>query len=424
VSAVDARGVGATAGTLLADPDTYLTGVPHAELARRRREAPVEWVQEVPLRRHSGGRSVLVRGSGYWAVTRHATVVAVSRAPEVFSSAAGGAFLADAASREDLERTRQLLVSMDAPEHAAVRRVVTAVFTPRAVRGISEAIVRHADALVSRAVAAEQFDVVRDLAAELPLLVLAELLGIPREDRSLLFGWSNNLVGFDDPEFGEGGVERFRRTVREAFAYALTVAGERRRRPGEDLVSHLLRARVGDRALSQAEFCHLWLLLVVAGNESTRHLVSGTLDLLADRPALAGRLSREDGLVPTAVDELLRWISPTMQFRRTAVRDTELDGRRIAAGDKVVLYYVSANRDETVFDRPDEIRLDRSPNPHLAFGSGPHYCLGAHLAREEARVLLEQLRPHLPRLRRAGPAVRLRSNFMNGIKSMPASFRP
>ncbi|MEV4545557.1 cytochrome P450 [Micromonospora echinaurantiaca] len=406
----------------LADPATYLDGPPFAEFARRRREAPVSWVAEVPLRRHSARGTVVQRVGGYWAVTGHAAVVAASRRPEIFSSAERGAFLADPTSRADLERSRQLLVGMDPPAHTRLRRVVTAAFTAPVVRGMRAAIAEHARQIVRRATAGQPVDAVAEVAAELPLLVLADLLGIPREDRGLFLRWSNNLVGFDDPAFGGGDVEVFKQTFVEAFGYALTAAKARRRDPGDDLVSRLVTAEVDGRRLTESEYCHLWLLLVVAGNETTRHLISGGLDLLADRPDLADRLARQPDLVPTAVDEMLRWTTPIMQFRRTAVVDTELAGQPIRAGDKVVLYYISANRDESVFDRPETFLLDRSPNPHLAFGVGPHFCLGSHLARVEAAVLFEELAPHLPRLRRAGPAVRLESNFMNGLKQLPVTF--
>lgn len=405
---------------MLADPVTYGAGVPWAEFARRRREAAVTWVDEPALRRHSAaGGTRVQRGSGFWAVTRHATVVSASRSPEVFSSAARGAFLADPETAEDLERARQLMVNMDAPEHGRIRRFVTAAFTPRAVQGLAGSVARHAAQLVGRAAADGCLDAVAGLTAELPLLVLADVLGIPPADRGLLLRWSNNLVGFDDPEYGAASVDTYRQTFKDAFGYARELAARRRRAPADDLVSRLLTAEVAGRRLADPEFVQLWLLLVIAGNETTRHLLSGALLALTEWPGERARLVADPGLTPAAVDELSRWVSPIMQFRRTAVQDTELDGQPIKAGDKVVLYYVSANRDETVFGHPDRLDLARKPNPHLAFGVGPHYCLGSHLAHLEARMLLDTLRPYLPHLRLAGPPVRLESSFMNGIKSLP-----
>jgi cytochrome P450 len=405
---------------VIADPATYAAAVPHPEFDRLRRTTPVSWVEEPLLARRGGEQpDGLRRGSGFWAVTDYAGVLKASRSPATFSSAARGAFLADPQTGEDLARARQLLVNMDAPEHHRVRRYVAGAFTPRVVQELAESIRLHAQALVEKVRASGEFDAVADLAAELPLLVLTDLLGLPQADRGLLLGWSNNLVGFDDPQFGGGDIAAYRRTFHEAFAYARELGADRRRNPGEDLVSRLVTYEVDGRRLSDPQFCQLWLLLVIAGNETTRQLLSGSLLALVENPEQLAHLVQDQQLTASAVDELLRWVSPIMQFRRTAVEDTQLSGQTIAAGDKVVLYYVSANRDESVFAAPDQLDLGRKPNPHLAFGVGSHYCLGSHLAHLEARVLLDTLRPHLPRLRATGPAIRLESNFMNGIKSLP-----
>jgi cytochrome P450 len=359
---------------------------------------------------------------GYWLVSRHATVVAVSRAPEVFSSAYRGVFLTDPTSPQDLARARQLLINMDAPEHGRLLRIITPAFSPRAVRRLEAGIRAHARSVVERAVAAERFDAVHDLAAELPLLVLAELLGMPRGDRGLLYRWSNHLIGFDDPDFGGGDVDVYRRTMQEALGYASALAAARRRAPRDDVVSLMLTNEVDGQRLTREEFGQLWLLLVNAGNDTVRNLISGSLLALVAWPDQRDRLAADPHLVPRAVEELLRWVTPIMQFRRTAVCDTELDRQPIRAGDKVVLSYTSANRDEAVFPAPDRLDLGRPANPHLAFGVGAHMCLGARLARLEAAALLEALRPHLTRFELAGPPARMASNFMNGVKSMPARF--
>jgi cytochrome P450 len=408
----------------IAHPATFTAGVPHAEFARRRADEPVGWVDEPELERHSSGGSRTVRrGSGYWAVTTHDDVLSVSRRTEEFSSGAKGAFLIDPSTPGDLRQTRQLLVNMDAPQHLRIRKLVTSVFTPRAVRAMTDSIAAHSAALVDKVVGAGEFDVVSDLAAELPLLVLADLLGMPREERHLLFRWSNHLVGFDDPDYGGGDVDAYRRTFGEAFQYALRQAMDRREHPTDDLVSHLANAEVDGQRLSDREFCNFWLLLVVAGNETTRHLVSGSMEALAADHRERDRLVSGEASVATAVDELLRWVTPIMQFRRTATRDTHIGDTAVAEGDKVVIYYTSANRDAAVFRDPDRLDLTRDPNPHLAFGVGPHFCLGSHLARLEAATLLTALRPHLPRLELTGPPTRLESNFVNGAKTMPARFR-
>ncbi|MBX7266876.1 cytochrome P450 [Micromonospora sp. Llam7] len=408
----------------VAHPATYGAAVPYAEFARMRREEPVCWVPEPALWRRGGAGRMLSQGSGFWAVTSHEGVVAASRQPEVFSSGRRGAFLPDPRTAADLEQARQLLVNMDAPQHSRIRRLVTAVFTPRAIRALQDSVTVHARHLVQRAVHRVECDVVADLAAELPLLVLADLLGLPREDRHLLHRWSNNLVGFDDPEYGGGDVEAYRRTFFEAFQYALAVAAERRRSPRDDLMTLLATSEVDGRRLSDREFCSFWLLLVVAGNETTRHLISGGVLALLSDPAQREKLSRDWTLLPSATEELLRWVTPIMQFRRTATQDTELCGQPIAEGAKVVLWYVSANRDDAAFADAQALRLDRNPNPHLSFGMGPHFCLGAHLARLEAQTMLRELVPHLARFEVTGPVVRLESNFVNGLKSLPGRFAP
>ncbi len=408
----------------IADPRTYADGVPHEEFARRRAAEPVAWVAEPLLWRHSSSGRIAQRGAGFWAVTRYDDVRAVSRRVEDFSSAEKGAFLTDPRTPGDLAMARQLLINMDAPQHIRIRRIVTSVFTPRSIRGLMDDVDRHAREVVARAVGAGRFDAVTDLAAELPLLVLADLLGVPREDRHLLYRWSNQLVGFDDPDFGGGDVEAYRRTFAEAFQYALAQATARREHPTDDLVSRIANAELDGRRLSDREFCSFWLLLVVAGNETTRHLISGTVQALLAHPAETERLVTGAVSTATAVDELIRWVTPIMQFRRTARRDTDLGGQRIAAGDKVVIYYTSANRDATVFTDPDRLDLGRDPNPHLSFGIGQHFCLGAHLARAELTAVLTALLPHLSRLTLTGPATRLESNFVNGAKSMPALLTP
>ncbi len=404
----------------IAHPAAYATGVPHAEFARLRASAPVAWMPEPLLTRHSIGGQITHRGTGFWAVTTHQGVVTASRAAGEFSSAAKGAFLADPRTPADLAAARQLLVNMDAPQHVRIRKLVTSVFTPRAVRAMAAGVTAHAGALVRKVVRAGKFDIVSDLASELPLLVLADLLGIPAGDRHLLYRWSNHLVGFDDPDFGGGDIDVYRTTMAEAFQYALRLAGQRRERPTADLVSRLANAELDGQRLSDREFCSFWLLLVVAGNETTRHLISGSLQALAAHPGERDRLARGEVPMPLAVEELIRWVTPIMQFRRTATRDVELCGQHIPAGDKVVLYYVSANRDAAVFAAPDRLDLGRDPNPQLAFGIGPHFCLGSHLARLELTALLTALRPYLASCELTGPVTRLESNFVNGAKSMPA----
>jgi cytochrome P450 len=380
----------------------------------------VTWVPEPLLTRRSTGGQTSDRGRGFWAVTGYRGVADASRRTGEFSSAAKGVFLADPRTPGDLAMTRQLLVNMDAPQHVRIRKLVSSVFTPRAIAGMAGSVQAHAAALVSKVARSESFDIVTDLACELPLLVLSDLLGVPAADRHLLYRWSNHLVGFDDPDFGGGDIDAYRSAMAEAFGYARWLARRRRENPAEDLVTRLAHAQLDGQPLSDGEFCSFWLLLVVAGNETTRHLISGSLQALAGHPAERDRLIGETVPVRTAVEELIRWITPIMQFRRTTTADTELCGQRIPAGDKVVLYYISANRDAAVFREPGRLDLGRDPNPHLAFGIGPHFCLGSHLARLELATLLDTFRPYLARCEITGRATRLESNFVNGIKSLPA----
>lgn len=406
----------------LSDPRTYARGVPHELFASLRQSQPVAWVKEVPLVRQSQGRTVTVQGSGYWALTRHADVHAAARNPATFSSHARGVFIPDPASQRALARMRHLLINMDEPQHRTTRALVRSAFTPPAVAKLSDSIRVHMSSIATRVLAAPSFDVVTDLAAELPLLVLADLLGVPRSDRHLLFRWSNQLVGFDDPEYGGGDVRRFEDTFVEAFDYVLRLVKRAHHDDGDDLTRRLATARLDGRSLTASELCHFWILLMVAGNETTRHLLSGSLAALLEFPDQRERLQQRPGLIRTAVEELLRWVSPTMLFRRTATRDVEVCGQHISEGDKVVLYFVSANRDERVFTAPERLDLGREPNPHLAFGTGIHHCMGAQLARLEAATMLEVMAPHLHRLELLGHISRLESNFMHGIKSMPARF--
>lgn len=336
-----------------ADPAACRDGPPFAELARRRSEHPVTWADELSLPLKAPSRSLERRVGGFWLVTGQAALVEASRNPAVFSSAERGAFLAEPVTRAELERSRSLLIGMDPPEHLRIRRAAVAAFTPAAVRGMRASVARHAGMIVRRLLAAGEFDAVADCASELPTLVLADLLGVPRADRGLFVEWSNNLVGFDDPRFGGGDVVTFRRTFREAFGYGRELARRRRASPRDDLVTRLVTVEVDGSRLSDEEFCSLWLLLVVAGNETTRHLVSGALDVLVERPALRAELAAGTSGIPCLVEELLRWITPIMQFRRTAVADAELAGRLVRAGDAVVLSFLAANRDPAVFADPD-----------------------------------------------------------------------
>jgi cholest-4-en-3-one 26-monooxygenase len=266
-------------------------------------------------------------------------------------------------------------------------------------------------------------DFVAEVAAELPLLVIAEFLGLPEEDRRKVYDWSNRLIGFDDPEF-QTEFNDGKLAAMEVWAYASELAEKRRREPGDDLVSLLLQGDIDGERLSEKDFTNFFLLLAVAGNETTRNLVAAGMLALIQHPEERARLLADMSLLPSAVEEMLRWVTPVIHFRRTAQRDVELRGQKIAKGDKVVMFYPSANRDEDVFPHPFKFDVGRTPNDHLAFGIGEHFCMGANLARLEIRLMFEELLTRLPDMELAGPVERLRSNFIGGVKRMPVRFTP
>jgi len=394
----------------LCNLDVWEQRVPHEMFAVLRREAPVFWHREPK------------GGPGFWAITKHADVVHVSKQPKIFSSWRGGTNIFDLPQPE-LDQTRLMLVNMDPPQHTKYRRLVSQGFTPRQVARLEPHIRELASQIIDRVAPKGECDFVTEVAAELPLLVIAELMGVPVEDRRLIFDLSNRLIGFDDPEF-QTSMEDGKQAAAEMWAYAQELAERRRREPQNDLVSQLLNAEVDGERLTEMEFNFFFLLLAVAGNETTRNLISGGMLALFEHPDQKEKLLAHPELLPTAVEEMLRWISPVICFRRTATQDTEVRGQKIREGDKVVMFYISANRDEEVFERADQFDITRSPNEHLAFGIGEHYCLGSNLARLEIRIMFEEILRRLPDIELAGQPRRLRSNFISGIKSMPVRFTP
>jgi cytochrome P450 len=386
----------------LDDCDLFARGVPHEILTRLRAESPV-------VRHLERG------GPGFWCITRHADVVRISKDPETFSSARGTNIFDPPAA--DLPLIQAILINMDPPRRVKFRRIVKAGFTPNRVRRLEPHVRAIARALVDEIAHKGECDFVNDVAAELPLRVITELLGVPDGDRRRIFELSNRLILGANATPAE--MADSKAAAMETWLYAQGLAEERKRRPGDDLVSQLL---AGGERLSELEFDSFFLLLAVAGNETTRNLVSGGMLALLEHPAQRDQLIANRGWLPDAVEELLRWVSPISHMRRTATRDVELRGQRIHAGEKVVLWYASANRDEEVFEKPFRFDVRRRPNRHLAFGVGEHFCLGSHLARMETRVLFEELLRRLPDLELAGPVRRLASNFVNGIVSMPVRF--
>jgi cholest-4-en-3-one 26-monooxygenase len=393
----------------LLSPDTYVPGVPHETFKLLRKNVPVSW-QKDP------------QGPGFWALVKYRDIVTVSRDPKTFSSARRTALVTEF-DADALAETQLILINTDPPRHTKLRGLVNKGFTPRMVARL-EPHIREISANIIDTIAPKgQCDFVTDMAAELPLQVIAEMMGVPLADRQALFNWSNRLIGQDDPEYATAPDEALRANI-EVYMYANQLAVERRKQAGDDLVSVLLNAEVDGEKLTEMEFDVFFVLLMVAGNETTRNLIAGGMLSLIQHPDQWARLRRDPSLIYTAVDEMLRWVSPVMSFRRTATRDTEIRGQKIREGDKVVMFYGAANRDEEIFPDADRFDVGRTPNDHLAFGIGEHFCLGASLARLEIRVMFEELLRRLPDIELAGPVARLRSNFINGIKHMPVAFTP
>ncbi len=394
----------------LLDPDTFVEGVPYDQFALLRREAPV-------FRHPEPG------APGFWAITKHEDIVNISLDPQTFSSAHKGSLMIDP-PEDAMAVMRMLLINQDSPQHTKYRRLVSRAFTPRMIRALEPHIREVTAQIIDRIAPRGECDFVTDVAAELPLQAIVEMMGVPLEDRHRVFEWSNKMIGHDDPEYAVDP-DTPRLASLELYQYAHGLAAERRRRPRDDILSVLLQADVDGEALSEPEFDAFFLLLAVAGNETTRNTISGGLLALIEHPDQRQRLQADPTLMPAAVEELLRWVTPVMQFRRTATRDTVLRGQKVREGDKIILYYPSGNRDEDAFPEPDRLDLGRTPNDHVAFGpGGPHFCLGANLARLEIRVMFEELLSRLPDIELAGPVERLRSNFINGIKHMPVRFTP
>jgi cytochrome P450 len=428
------------------DPATYVEGVPYQALARLRRESPVVWAPEIPVLGWPGG-------PGFWLVLRHAEVEQVLTQPRLFSSWLGATQIRDPPTPAALGYVRRMMLNMDPPEHSRLRRLLGRSFTPRAVAGLEQRIRGYARSLCDRVLAGErgECDFAKDLAADLPLLTLADVLGVPEQDRWLLFDWSNRVIGYQDPDYASsaefdssGGTPMAREAVAlrpapdsrgrmpdprtregmpDLYAYAHLLADEKRRRPGNDVMSILL-SQVDDDGgqVSVEEFENMFWLFAVAGNETVRNGLPGGCIALLDHPAAQEELRADPALMPRAVDEMLRWWTPVMTFRRTAAADCELAGQRIREGDKVVVSFASANRDEVVFAGADRFDIRRHPNPHLVFGHGPHFCLGAHLARTQMAALLREVLARTSALRYAGEPSLLRSNFQRGVKRLPIAW--
>ena len=438
-------------------PQTYAHAVPYARFADLRRTAPVCWIDEPAI-------GAWPAGPGYWGVFKHADVKRVLRDPQTFSSHLGGTQIRDPETAADLGFVRAMMLNQDPPAQSRLRRIVAAAFTPRAIRRLEETIADRARVLVDAVLPAGRADFV-EVAADLPVWTLARIMGVPDEDRRLLYDWANRVIGYQDADYaglstadaaalsplgraalaerpasmtrpdGRPLNPRSRVGLADMYAYAhglakatadatdaadaaavVTSAED----PENDATPAGIVPRLLAEGLTDDEFENMFFLFAVAGNETLRNGIPGALLTLLQHPDQLDALRRDpEALLDTAVDELLRYWPPVMQFRRTATCDVTLGGREIRAGDKVVVYHASANRDETVFSDPDRLDLTRTPNDHVSFGFGPHYCLGAHLARTQMRAMLGQVLTRMPDLRPDGEPIRLTSNFQNGLKHLP-----
>jgi cytochrome P450 len=361
-------------------------------------------------------------GPGFWAITKYADIRMISRRPKLFSSAARGVMLAES-DEEHLAVQRQMMLVMDPPEHDRFKLLVSGGFTPKAAEGLRGRIEQLAREIVDDVIERGECDFVADVAGRLPSGLIAELMGIPRADGERLYELTELMHTTDD---AVAPPERRAEATFEMLSYAAEVAARKRAAPGDDIASILVQAEVDGERLTDGELQWFFLLLVNAGGDTTRNLLAAGLQLLFEHPDERARLLADlDGLLPTAVEEMLRYTSPVVHFRRTAMEDTEIRGVPIKAGDKLMVFYGSGNRDEEVFEDPDRFDVGRSPNPHMAFGGGgPHLCLGLHVARIEIAVMLRELLTRLPDLRPAGDPVPLASNFITGTKAMPVAFTP
>jgi cholest-4-en-3-one 26-monooxygenase len=397
----------------LLDRDRFTEGVPHEWFTFLRKEAPVYKHPEPG-------------GPGFWVVTKHADVVAVGRDAETYSShqARGGVVGLEGSAEDygDFTGEGNLMLTMDPPEHTRYRKLVNRGFTPRQMRIIEEHVHDLTTRIVDDVIERGECDFVVDVAAELPLQVIAEMIGVPHEDRHKLFQWSNRMIGSEDPEYIVSQ-EEVQTAQIEMFMYANQLAAERRQEKRDDIVTALLEAEVDGDRLSEMDFNLFFLLLAVAGNETTRNSISHGIHAFGENPDQYKLLVDDPSLAASATEEVVRWASPVMYFKRNVTRDTELRGQQLSAGDKVSIWYISANRDEEVFDRPFEFDITRNPNEHVGFGGGgPHHCLGANLARMEIRVLLEEMAQRIPQFDLVEDPALLRSNFIAGIKHMPVTF--
>jgi linalool 8-monooxygenase len=399
----------------LGNPDLYVSAVPHEVFTWLRREDPVHW-------------NPVTNGRGFWSVTKYDDIVAISKNPEVFSSARehGGHRIYDenivGTAGMGAEATDAPFISMDPPEHNRYRRMISPGFGPSRLKALEGQIHDRVCAILDRLGARKECEFVTEVAAELPIQVLAELLGIPQADRLKLFDWSNSMIAEDDPELRKGP-EETAADVRAMIEYSGRLWEERVANPGTDLISMLIHPDADGEVMSKERYLGTFILLVAAGNETTRNSISGGLIALAQFPEQRRQLADNPALYGTAAAEIIRYVSPIMHMRRTAIADSVIRGKTIRRGDKIIMWYVSANRDEEIFTNPFGFDLTRAEATQLGFGVGQHFCLGARLAELQLRIFFTEFLRRYPNAEPSGPIRRMRSNFVAGIKEMPVRLR-
>ncbi len=396
------------------DPGVNESAIPHDEFLALRKKAPVFWVEQ-----EARARAGMEGGTGYWAISKHADVAAVSKNSKDFSTAENGAIIRfqEDMTREMVEFQRVMLINQDAPDHTATRAIISRGFTPRAISALDEIMERRANSIVQEALAKGTGNFVEDVSSELPLQAIADLLGVPQEDRRKLFDWSNSMLGYDDPEMLEDPDV----AAAEILGYSMGLAADRKANPRDDIVTKLVQAHKDGAGLSDDEFGYFVIILTVAGNETTRNAITHGMNAFLDHPDQWELWKRERP--DTMVDEVIRWATPVSSFQRTALNDVVVGGVEVKKGQRVGLFYASANFDDEVFEDPYTFDITRSPNPHVAFGGhGAHYCIGANLARQEVRLMFDALADHAPDITKLAEPRRLRSGWINGIKDLQVKY--
>lgn len=399
----------------LLDPDRFQQQLHHEMFEVLRQQDPLHWTEEPD-------------GPGFWSITKHADLQLVNRDAEGFSSEAKGVNIQEIDTERNgaFDMRGQMMLMTDPPKHTRYRLLVNKGFTPRMIGLIEEHLRYRAELIVDSIIERGECDFVLDVAAELPLQAIAEIMGVPEADRHMIFDWTNRMIGADDPEYGDADSHLDAQTAAaELYGYAAKLRVDRAEVPLDDIVTKLINAEINGDRLTDAEFEMFILLLAVAGNETTRNATAHGMHALMTNPDQYAKLVADPSLITSAIEEIVRWATPVMYFRRQAMRDLELRGKQIKAGDKVVMWHISANRDEEVFADPFRFDIERSPNDHVGFGGGgAHFCLGANLARSELRLIFHELVTRIPDMALAGDPQRLRSNFIGGIKHMPVTFTP